>query len=354
MVSYSRSDFYDRPLARADQPLVSVITPVYNGEEFLAECIESVLAQTYENWDYTIVNNCSTDRTLAVARTYAAKDSRIRVLDCHEFLPIIQNHNRAIEQISPQSGYCKVVLADDWLFPDCIMKMVTLAEAHPNVGLVGAYGLHGDGMHVIWRGLPFPHSVVGGREVCRLRLLSGRYVFGAPTATLVRSDFIRKSSPFYDEANLHADTTVCFKILQQSDFGFIHQLLTFTRTQGSSTTTFSERMNTIQLCFLTELIQFGPAFLDKRELEDRLEVRLTEYYRVLAEGLLQMRGTQYLEFHKKWLRTLGIPLKWNRLLGGFCMAGWNAISHPGAALKSVTRRWSKAAALKSASSGASS
>ena len=39
------------------EPLVSVVTPVYNGERYLRECIESVLAQTYEHWDYTIINN---------------------------------------------------------------------------------------------------------------------------------------------------------------------------------------------------------------------------------------------------------------------------------------------------------
>jgi glycosyltransferase involved in cell wall biosynthesis len=40
-----------------DQPLVSILTPVYNGEAFLVECIESVLSQTYRNWEYVIVNN---------------------------------------------------------------------------------------------------------------------------------------------------------------------------------------------------------------------------------------------------------------------------------------------------------
>ena len=52
----------------ANSASVSVVTPVYNGAEFLAECIESVLAQTYTNWNYTIVNNCSTDETLAIAQ----------------------------------------------------------------------------------------------------------------------------------------------------------------------------------------------------------------------------------------------------------------------------------------------
>jgi glycosyltransferase involved in cell wall biosynthesis len=352
MSAYPIADFYAQVLGPAQQPLVSVITPVYNGEDFLAECVESVLAQTYQNWDYTIVNNRSTDRTLEIAKSYAAKDARIRIHDNRDFLPIIQNHNHAVRQISPDSKYCKVVLADDWLFPECLMKMVALAEAHPSVGLVGAYGLHGDGIHVMWRGLPFPKTVVSGREVSRLRLLQGRYVFGAPTATLVRSDFVRKQTNFYDEGNLHADSTVCFRILQESDFGFVHQLLTFTRMQAESNTTFSERMNSIQLSFLTELMQYGPACLEKNEYEARLETRLREYYQVLAEGLLQRRGRKYFEFHENWLRNLGIPLSWSRLFGGFCRAVWNGVSHPAKALNSLSRRWGKTATPKKASAGA--
>lgn len=344
MSSYRSSDFYTRPLSFQEQPLVSVITPVYNGEEFLAECIESILAQSYQNWDYTIVNNCSTDGTLAIAQKYASKDPRIRIHDNRDFLPIIQNHNHAIQQISPLCKYCKVVLADDWLFPDCIMKMVALAEENPSVGLVGAYGLHGDGAHVIWRGLPFPRTVVPGRDVCRLRLLRGIYVFGAPTATLVRSDFVCQRAHFYDESNLHADSTACFRILQESDFGFVHQILTFTRTRQESNSAFSERMNTLPLCFLTELIQYGPRCLNEREYEERLALQLKEYYQALAEGILQLRGDHYWEFHKNWLRTLGIPLSWTKLLKGFCATALNGLSHPLQAGKSLARWWPQAPA----------
>jgi len=52
-------------------PLVSVVTPAYNGENHLTECSERVWAQTYQNWEYIIVNNCSTDRSLEIARRYA-------------------------------------------------------------------------------------------------------------------------------------------------------------------------------------------------------------------------------------------------------------------------------------------
>jgi glycosyltransferase involved in cell wall biosynthesis len=57
-------------MSTANEPFVSIITPVYNGEAYLRECIESVLAQTYSNWEYIVVNNCSTDGTLRIAEGY--------------------------------------------------------------------------------------------------------------------------------------------------------------------------------------------------------------------------------------------------------------------------------------------
>ncbi len=97
------------------QSLVTVLTPVYNGEAFIGQCIESVLAQTYEDWEYVIVNNCSTDRSLSVAQRYAERDPRIRVVTNERFVNVITNHNITFRLLSPESKYCKVVHADDWL-----------------------------------------------------------------------------------------------------------------------------------------------------------------------------------------------------------------------------------------------
>ncbi|HWO28227.1 MAG TPA: glycosyltransferase family A protein, partial [Candidatus Acidoferrum sp.] len=116
-----------------EEPLVSVLTPVYNGEEFLAECIESILNQSYKNFEYLIVNNCSTDRTLEIALDYAKEDRRIRVHDNREFLGVIANHNLAFSLISPAATYCKVVSADDFIFSECLVRMVELAERNPSV-----------------------------------------------------------------------------------------------------------------------------------------------------------------------------------------------------------------------------
>ena len=184
----------------SEQPLVTVVTPVYNGEKYLVECIESVLAQTYQRLEYIIVNNCSTDRSPEIIKAYAEKDSRIRLHNNKELISAAENHHTGFRQMSPKSKYCKVVHADDWLFPECIEKMVNLAEENPSVGIVGSYRL--DGNWVNLDGLPYPSHVLSGREICRAFLLGGPYVFGSPTSLLIRSDIVRNRDPFYDESQI--------------------------------------------------------------------------------------------------------------------------------------------------------
>ena len=63
------------------EPLVSIITPLYNSEKFIAETIESVLAQTYENWEMLIVNDCSKDNGVRIVEEYSKKDKRIKLFN---------------------------------------------------------------------------------------------------------------------------------------------------------------------------------------------------------------------------------------------------------------------------------
>src|SRR5438128_1399449 len=206
-------------------PLVSVVTPFYNTEAYLAECIESVLGQTYQNWEYILVNNCSTDRSPEIAQRYVEKDQRLRLLHNEQFLTQVRNYNHALRQISPQSKYCKIVQADDWIFPECIAQMVAVAESNPSVGIVSAYRLAGREVKNV--GLPYTSKIVTGRDLCRMQLLDGCFFFGSPTSILLRAEIMRSREPFYSENRYHEDTESCYEILQTWDFGFVHQILTF-------------------------------------------------------------------------------------------------------------------------------
>src|SRR5262245_14243588 len=99
--------------------------------------------------------------------------------------------------MSSSSFFCKVLHADDWLFPECLERMVELAHSRPSVGLVSSYCLVGP--RVCLDGLSYPSTHVSARDVCRQTLIGGVYVFGSPTSHLIRSEFIRRRSDFYDE-----------------------------------------------------------------------------------------------------------------------------------------------------------
>ncbi|MGE0646112.1 MAG: glycosyltransferase family 2 protein [Nitrospira sp.] len=324
-------------MSSAPEPFVSVLTPVYNCEKYLSECIESVLAQTYQNWEYCIVNNCSTDRTLEIAETYAEKDHRIRVYSNHEFVGIGQNGNIAFRQMSPDSRYCKVVFADDWLFPECIKKMVELAEAHPTVAIVGSYGLVGE--TVSWAGLPYTSTVVSGRDISRWILLGRPYVLGNPTSLLLRSDVVRASDPFYDESNSHRDSEACLRILREWDFGFIHQVLTYNRIREGSGRSFSQRYNTYLPNNVDRLLKFGPAVLSEEELHARLKHYLGRYYGYLASSVLELREKEFWTFHREKMERMGHPLSLPRLAAAVLLMAVDYIFNPKRTVEGVLKRF---------------
>ena len=318
------------------QPLVSVVTPVYNGEKFLAECIESILAQTYENWEYIIVNNCSTDRSLEIAQSYTKKDPRIRIHNNSVFVNSLQNHNIAFRQISPASKYCKIVHADDWLFPECIWQMVKLAEDNPTIGIVGAYGLNS--VEVSWDGLPYPRTVVSGRQICRETLLKHLYVFGTPTSILIRSDLIKNRKVLYNELNYHADKEICFDLLQQSDFGFVYQILTYTRRHDASRTSFAERFNTYLLGNLIILMKYGQIYLNEAEYKECLRLHMKFYYAFLAENLIYLRDKEVLNYHKNNLMKLEYPFSWTKLSVASFLEIIDLLFNPKSTIERIARK----------------
>ena len=302
-------------MATTAQPFVSVVTPFYNTEAFLGECIESVLAQSYGNFEYILVDNCSDDASFDIAAYYARRDSRIRIVKNSTFLRQMENHSHALRQISDESLYCKIVQADDWIYPHCLSEMVNVADANPSVGIVGAYTLLDFGTHtgVYLTGLPYPSTVRTGRDVCRRFLLDGTYVFGSPTSTLFRSEIVRSRDPFYDLGSVVCDAEVCFNVLQSWDFGFVHQVLTYTRRYNDSIMSVFKHFH---LMTLTEVIanrKYGPFFLEQEENTRRRREIERKYHRVLGESLLRRRPKVFWDFQRRALSSIGEDLHWLKL-----------------------------------------
>lgn len=110
-----------------NKPLISIIMPVYNGERFLHEAIDSIIAQTYENWELIAVDDGSQDNSVKIIEEYAKNDSRIRLYknDSGEHGPGIAR-NYGMDRI--RGKYTYFIDADDWIEKDLFEDTVALAE----------------------------------------------------------------------------------------------------------------------------------------------------------------------------------------------------------------------------------
>ncbi len=322
------------------ESLVSIITPVYNGEMYLSECIESVLAQTYENWEYTIVNNCSTDKSLEIAQNYAKRDNRIKVVNNENFVGVIENHNIAFRLISEHSKYCKVVSADDWIFPECISRLVDVAERNKSIGIVSSYALRGSDAEwkVTFDGLPYQNTVISGRDICRLTLLGKGYYFGSPTTVIYRSDLIRKTDSFYPNLTPNADVCAFYKYLQMTDFGFVHQVLSYERIHETQVSDNLRILGSYYSDKLRNYLEYGPTYLTQHEFEKHLKDVKQKYYTFLAVGVLHLRKMEFWKYHKKNLEELGYTLFCFDLVMAVFMKLIDLIFNPKQTLEKTFRR----------------
>ena len=300
-------------MTMAGEPLVSVVTPFYNTEDYLADCIESVLAQTYRNFEYILQNNCSTDQSIEIAERYAQKDSRIRLYHNEQFVSQLQSYNQALRRISPESRYVKVVQADDSIFPRCLSDMVEVAQNQPTVAVVSSYRMNGANCSPR-AGLPHTKTVMPGREACRFCLITGLSLFGSQTTVMVRSDIVRARDPFYAEERLFADSDAMYEILRDQDFGFVHQILSFTRLDPNSAWGRIWSYEPMLLDHLIRLKSFGRTYLSPDEYAEILNQQERTYRYFLADAWLKQREPAFWEFHRKGLGTIGETINWTELL----------------------------------------
>jgi len=323
-----------------NQPLISVVTPFHNTAPYLAECIESVLQQSYHNYEYILVDNCSSDDSPSIAESYARRDSRIRFIRRSNLLSQVQNYNAALEEISIESEYCKIVQADDCIFPECLQSMVQAFGQSETIGLVGSYWLKGDAV----RGSGFPHYAtwLSGRELASLYLRSGIYMFGSPTTVMYRSSVVRNETPFFDETLLHEDTEKCMQLLERWDFGFVPQILSFLRLENESIS-FSVRSLLPQILDWYMITQrYAPVFLERSEASAIQKSSKQEYYKALAHQALRFRKDIFWQYHKMGLRSLGQTLDWPYLAGQVAMELFWKVANPGATVRNVVDRLSRA------------
>lgn len=228
-------------------PLVAIGVPVYNGEEYLEECLDSIMRQTYSNWECVIVNNQSTDQSLSIAESFVKKDKRFRVVTNPEFVDMITNFNNTYKY-SNEGKYFKVVCADDWIFPEHLTEMVKLLEKYPQAGLCSSYRM--DHVTVNCAGLNYYEGpIFDGKEVLKKQLLYQLDdLMGSETTLLIRTETLKQLDGYptiYPHGIYHFDTSQAYELLHLSDLAFVFQVTSYTRrSEQTYTSLYSNRFST--------------------------------------------------------------------------------------------------------------
>ena len=157
-------------------PLVSVIMTSFNRELYIAEAIESVLASTYKNFELIIVDDCSNDNTVVIAKKFEERDNRIKVYVNEKNLKDYPNRNCAASYA--RGVYLKYVDSDDLIYPWGLEAMVDCMEKHPNAG----YGLISYGLDQQSR---FP-IIFTPKEAYLQFYFKGSMIITGPTGSIFR------------------------------------------------------------------------------------------------------------------------------------------------------------------------
>ena len=118
-------------------PLISVVMPNYNNEVFISETIESILTQTYSNFEFIILDDCSTDNSWEIIQKYAKKDKRIKAYKNKENLQIVETRNKLFTLLSNQSKYIAIIDSDDIAMSNRFELQFNFLEKYEDFGLVG-------------------------------------------------------------------------------------------------------------------------------------------------------------------------------------------------------------------------
>lgn len=208
-------------------PLISVIMPVYNGEKYLVEAIESILTQTLTNFEFIIINDASTDKTAKILKKYVEKDPRIRVLTNKTNLNIAETRNRGIREA--KTDIIVSMDADDVAFPDRFKQQYEVIKANPKVAVVGGdiQIIDEGGNAVTYR------SYKTTSKLLKRTML--RYSPFAQSATMLRKSYAEEFGLYNPKMSPSEDVDLWFRLGTKYDFASIpYPLLKYRVYMGSN------------------------------------------------------------------------------------------------------------------------
>lgn len=205
-------------------PRLSIGLPVYNGQKYLAESLDALLAQTYQDFELIISDNASTDGTQAIARAYADRDPRVRYVRQARNVGAAPNHNFVVTQA--RGELFKWASHDDLYGPDLLRRCIEALDRDPDVVLAHSWNAIIDGEGGVRETFDYQLATDSPHAPDRFRSLlfapGGDDFYG-----VIRSSMLRKIAPH--ASYHHADRTIVADMALHGRFYQVPEFLYFRR-----------------------------------------------------------------------------------------------------------------------------
>jgi len=202
---------------------ILVFVPTYNSEKYLRECLDSVINQTFQEWECVISDDASTDKSVEIAREYEKKDSRFKVLTNEKNVGAANNWNKA--KLDNNSFATKILCADDYLMNDALFNQLATLRRNQTAIVFSERQIVFPNGRKLRPKLPKYKSNISFNDAFNYYIKSGRNIFGEPVTALFRTDLFVKSEGFNPKFEYSLDTSGYMAIARGHDVTFDKSLV---------------------------------------------------------------------------------------------------------------------------------
>jgi glycosyltransferase involved in cell wall biosynthesis len=197
------------------KPVVSVCIPVYNGAAFIAMAIESVLAQTFKDFELLVLDNASTDETPHIIERF--NDPRLRIIRHASNIGAIANFNTALREA--RGEWVKILCADDLLYSNCLMQQLAMTGPLKNLVMLCSARDIIDSTGHRWMRRDFSglSEILSGPDAIRRSVRAGTNLFGEPGGVLVHRETALKAGGFDPAWRFCTDLDLWVRMLQHGN-----------------------------------------------------------------------------------------------------------------------------------------